>query len=142
VSRSGYSDDGNDDWRYVMWRGAVASSIRGKRGQAFLREMRDALDTMPEKRLAPDALVQGGEVCAIGCVGLRRGVNMETLDADDADQVGIAFGIAAALVREIVFMNDEGSCQIGQETPEQRWHRMRGWVEAQLRKAPEGAAAG
>jgi hypothetical protein len=63
MSRSGYSDDCDDQWRHIMWWGAVTSSIRGKRGQAFLREMRDALDAMPEKRLAPDALVRGGEVC-------------------------------------------------------------------------------
>lgn len=48
MSRSGYSNDGEN---IAMWRGQVASAIRGKRGQAFLRELVEALDAMPEKRL-------------------------------------------------------------------------------------------
>jgi hypothetical protein len=37
MSRSGYSDD-LENWSLIRWRGAVASAIRGRRGQAFLRE--------------------------------------------------------------------------------------------------------
>ena len=48
MSRSGYSDDIDDNWAHIMWRGRVASSIRGKRGQAMLRELLAALDAMPE----------------------------------------------------------------------------------------------
>lgn len=44
----------------IRWRGAVASAIRGKRGQAFLREMLAALDAMPEKRLIAGSLVFDG----------------------------------------------------------------------------------
>jgi hypothetical protein len=46
MSRSGYSDD-HSEWDLIRWRGAVASAIRGKRGQAFLRELLVALDAMP-----------------------------------------------------------------------------------------------
>jgi hypothetical protein len=37
MSRSGYSDDYGDDepWQLIMWRGAVASAFRGRRGQPF-----------------------------------------------------------------------------------------------------------
>ena len=45
MSRSGYSDD-DEDGRLAMWRGAVQSAIRGKRGQAALRELLTALDAM------------------------------------------------------------------------------------------------
>ena len=64
MSRSGYSDDCSGR-ELNLWRGAVESAIRGKRGQAFLREMLVALDAMPEKRLIAGELVTPtGEVCA------------------------------------------------------------------------------
>ena len=68
MSRSGYIDDFDDQWSLICWRGAVKSAIRGKRGQSFLRELRDALDAMPIKKLISDDLVRDGEVCAIGAV--------------------------------------------------------------------------
>lgn len=130
MSRAGYTDDCDDQWRQIMWRGTVASAIRGKRGQAFLREMIEALDAMPEKRLVPNELVQAGEFCAIGSVGAKRGVEMEALDPYDPAQIAEAFGIAAPLVREIEFENDEAGPH--DETPEGRWHRMRSWAERHL----------
>lgn len=45
MSRSGYCDDGDyGQWEMIMWRGAVTSAFRGKRGQAFLKEMLDSRD--------------------------------------------------------------------------------------------------
>lgn len=35
MSRSGYTDD-CDGWQLIMYRGAVASAIRGARGQRLL----------------------------------------------------------------------------------------------------------
>lgn len=131
MGRAGYSDDYDfDHWTLIRWRGAVASSIRGKRGQAFLREMIEALDAMPEKRLIAHDLEAGGNVCAIGSVGVRRGVDMSKLDPEDPETIAATFGIASPLVREIEFENDEANW--GDEKPEQRWHRMRAWAAAQL----------
>lgn len=48
MSRSEYSEN-LDSWSLIRWRGQVVSAIRGKRGQAFLRELVDALEAMPEK---------------------------------------------------------------------------------------------
>lgn len=131
MSRSGYSDDCGG-WDLICWRGAVKSALKGKRGQAFLLELRDALDAMPAKRLIADSLVAEGEFCTIGVVGAKRGVDMAALDPDDREAVGEAFGISPAMASEIVFMNDEGSWQA--ETPEQRWVRMRKWVESNIRQ--------
>jgi hypothetical protein len=62
MSRSGYSyDDDDDNWSLIKYRGAVASAIRGKRGQALLRAVLAALDAMPEKRLIADDLVFQGD---------------------------------------------------------------------------------
>jgi hypothetical protein len=51
MSRSGYSDD-LDPLALGRWRGRVASAMRGKRGQAFLREMLAAMDAMLAAREA------------------------------------------------------------------------------------------
>lgn len=138
MSRAGYSDDWDgDNWELIRWRGAVARSIGGKRGQKLLRELRDALDAMPEKRLIAEDLVnEEGEVCALGCVGRVRGIDMKAIDPEDYDQVASAFGVAPALVREIENENDEfGS------TPEARWVWMRKWVDRHIAKEPADAQA-
>lgn len=134
MSRSGYSDDYDDNWALIRYRGAVSASIKGKRGQAFLKELIAALDAMPEKKLIAHELEANGEFCALGAVGKCRGMDMNKIDPDDAPSVAKSFGIAAALAREIVFMNDEGSYYNVGETPESRWSRMRKWAESELIK--------
>ena len=129
MSRSGYCDDGEDVLALGRWRAQVASSIRGKRGQAFLRELIDALDALPEKRLIAHDLESEGNVCAIGSVGVKRGVDMSKLAPDDAGPIAATFGIAEQLVREIEYLNDEGY----HDTPEQRWSEMRAWAVANLK---------
>ena len=128
MSRSGYSDDcwGVD---LINWRGAVASAIRGKRGQAFLYEMLCAMAAVPEPRLIAGELEQGGAVCAIGAVGRARGIDMRGIDVEDREQVAKPFGIAEALAAEIVFENDEGVFYSRIEAPEERFLRMRSWIE-------------
>ncbi len=125
MSRSGYSDDLDDNWQLIKWRGQVASAIRGKRGQACLREMLAALDAMPEKALIAHELELAGDVCALGALGKARGLDMAKLDPEEPDDVAAAFNIASPLAREIVYENDEGPYG---ETAEQRWKRMREWV--------------
>ena len=135
MSRAGYSDDAEN---IAMWRGQVASAIRGKRGQAFLREMLEALDAMPEKLLIAEDLRRDGNVCAIGTVGAKRGVDLEALDPYDYEALGRTFGIAYQLVCEIEYVNDERWFLAGQyipnPTPEQRWQIVRDWVEEQIRR--------
>jgi hypothetical protein len=114
----------------------VTSAIRGKRGQEFLRELASTLDAMPEKRLIQNELVQNGEFCTLGVIGAKRGLNMAQLDPDSYDAIADKLGIAHQLVQEIEWENDEGVWG-DKETPENRWKRMRAWVESQLR-APKG----
>lgn len=128
MSRSGYSEDG-DNWDMIRWRGAVKSAIRGARGQAFLRELLAALDALPSQRLVYGELQENGEVCAIGSVGLRRGVDLAELDPYDYDNLADTFGIAQAMVREIEAVNDEWR----REPPEQRFARVREWIVEQIK---------
>lgn len=123
MSRSGYSDDPG----YVgLWRGAVARATTGYRGQHLLRKLRDALDAMPTKRLIVDAIQdEAGEVCALGALD-------PSVRSYDAEELAQHFGIARALAAEIVYLNDEYPDWRSPETPEQRWVRMRHWVDAQI----------
>lgn len=135
MSRSGYNEDSDDQWALIRWRGVVASAIRGKRGQAFLREMLAALDAMPNKRLIAHDLISDGEVCAIGSVGVKREIDLSALDPDDYDTIAGSFGIASPLVQEIEWMNDEA---YGYATPEQRWQHIRAWVAGAIAAPKEG----
>lgn len=127
MSRSNYSDDCEN---VGLYRHAVERSIKGKRGQAFLIEMADALDAMPVKGLIRDELVSpdGEQVCAIGAVCKAREINTEHVDYDDPEVVANLVGIAGALAAEIEWINDECGPYDGRETPEDRWLRVRKWV--------------
>jgi hypothetical protein len=164
MSRSGYADDREDNWRFVMWRGAVNSALRGKRGQAFLREALAALDALPDRALAAESLqTAGGEFCTLGAVGRLRGIDMAALDPEDYTAVAKAFGISEAMAREIVYENDEavderqwvdveicgpmrpGFPEYGRHSrtrsvqrdnvAEDRWRHMRSWVQKNLKSA-------
>lgn len=137
MSRSGYSEDWDfDQWAMIRWRGAVTAAIKGKRGQAFLREMLAALDALPDGKLVASELEENGQVCALGAVGRARGVDMAAIDPEDYSRVAATFGVSEALAREVVYENDEMSSW-GNETPEQRFWRMRRWVASQIRSASQ-----
>ena len=134
MSRSGYSDDCEN---VQLWRHAVERAAKGARGQAMFRELADALDAMPAKRLhRGNFATADGELCTLGALGMKRGTKMDDLGGDgDADPqlVGQRFNIARALAAEIMYENDEGAPYwIGVETPYQRWARMRQWVADRL----------
>jgi hypothetical protein len=157
MSRSGYSDDNEG---VNLWRGAVNSAIRGKRGQALLRELLAALDAMPDKRLVAGELEEDGEFCALGVVGQARGMNLAAIDTYDVESLGSKFNIAEALAREIMWVNDDHVSEtrwvevevfgplrprdrriFGMNVPNecagsQRWQTVREWVEANIAKVP------
>jgi len=139
MSRSGYSED-LDNWDLIRWRGAVTSAIRGKRGQAMLRELLAALDAMPVKELIVDDLVDAdGSYCTLGVLGAARGLDLQSIDPDDPRGVAAAFGIPRSLAAEIEYENDDGGPWLPHhrtETPAQRWVRMRAWVAKHLKDEP------
>lgn len=159
MSRSGYSDDNDDQWATIRWRGAVNAAIKGKRGQQFLRELAAAMDAMPEKRLVANELQADGAFCALGVVGAARGIDMSRVDPDDRECVAKMFGVAEAMAAEIMWENDEAIDQwVWQEVEvygpiqpwerrertvrvlrpnaeERRWRYMRDWVAGHIAKA-------
>lgn len=133
MARSGYTEDCDNEWSLIRWRGQVASAIRGKRGQAFLRDLADALDVMPEKRLIKDEF-WNGEACALGVLGSKRGIDPITIDPDDYQRLASLFGVAHQLIQEVEYENDEGLAYWVDEAPEARWRRMREWVRQNLKE--------
>jgi len=145
MSRSGYTDDGDyDELAMGRWRGQVRSAMRGKRGQALLRDLVAALDAMPEKRLVRGALEdEEGSVCALGAVCKKRGVPMPKIEYDDAPEdwsgtLGATLDIAEQLAAEVMHVNDEWGPY--NQTPEGRWQTVRQWAAGQLERVDREAA--
>jgi hypothetical protein len=140
MSRSGYDDCIDDPLMLGQWRGQVASATRGKRGQAFLKELAAAMDAMPVKEIIKHELIDPqGQVCTIGVVCKSRGIDVSGIDIEDPEMVGNAVGIARPLAAEIEYLNDENDSTYDHstggfvyETPAQRWKRMRKWVDEQI----------
>lgn len=126
--RSGYTDEDQLDPNLLaMFRGHVASAMRGKRGQALLKEALAALDAMPTKRLISELLVDGDDVCLLGACGKRRNLpEMDKLDPEDHNRLARIFDVAECLIQEIEYVNDEAGRQ--DESPEQRFTRVRTWL--------------
>lgn len=137
MSRSGYTEDyEGTEWDLIRWRGAVASAIRGKRGQAFLREALAALDALPSKELIAEELRQAtdrpeGAFCTLGAVGHARGTPLDRVDPEDHYSVAHLFTIPHALACEIMYENDDQGPQ--DETPRARWERMRRWIASKIK---------
>ena len=133
MSRHGYVDD-LDHRDLAMWRGRVASAIRGRRGQKLLVDLRDALDAMPDKRLVCGKLqTTDGDVCALGAVGLKRGHDFTNLDPEESNEfLANTLDVAECLVQEIEYENDDF---MGNE--ERRWAYMRKWVESHIKKCEQ-----
>ncbi len=135
MSRSGYSDDLHE-WARICWRGAVASGLRGKRGQAFLREMLAALDAMPEKKLIASELVTETGCCAIGTVAVARGLDVSDLEPEDNNEIAKRFGISRAMVCEIEYINDdEDGWRLSSRSEVERFDRVRQWVVENIKEA-------
>lgn len=130
MSRSGYSDECEN---LELYRATVERALRGQRGQAFLRELAKSLDAMPEKILIAGELVnEHGECCTLGVVCKARQLDVSDVDYYDPDSVAKAVGVARSMAAEIEHLNDEWG-RPG-ELPNERWKRMRRWVDENLAK--------
>ena len=98
MSRSGYSEDCEN---LELYRAAVERSIKGQRGQAFLRELAAAMDAMPEKVLIAGELEsEKGECCTIGVVCKARALDVSRIDYENPNSVGKLIGVARSMAAE------------------------------------------
>lgn len=146
------ADDRDSLLRGCAFEANTCRALRGRRGQAALRELEAALLALPAPRLAADLFANPatGEVCPLGALAVQRDMNhgasrKEALRAVAAtfgdetgwDAVEIAantLGITKNLAWAIMEQNDECNADL---TCEQRHVRMLAWVRSLL---AEGAA--
>jgi hypothetical protein len=137
MSRHGYFDEEDYQGQFALYAQRVRNAARGKRGQAWLRELLAALDAMPKKELAAHTVASRGECCAVGALAIHRGIDLTEITYDDPDDefydgeettewLAAHFDVADCLLRDVVYENDEGGKW--DETPAQRWERMRALV--------------
>lgn len=135
----GESDDPLDWGRYEA---AKRSTLRGKRGQAFLRELIAALDALPKPELSEGALGdrRTGCVCALGAVALAQGDSFDDLAKDDGswgpEDAAEWYGISPTLANEIISANDEWRDGNDAKTRQSRWRVVRAWAVRHLIEPP------
>lgn len=120
MSRSCYSDDYGDDFpgQLELYRANVARSIRSRKGQDRLRELRDALLAMPTKSLEAETFLKpSGEACALGVWADRytkdgpeedRAV-MQAFQGDDHETADLLepLGWPKLVVLDLIYQNDD-----------------------------------
>lgn len=124
MSRINYSDDENYPGQFELWQANCQRSLKGKRGQAALRELEAALLALPHKRLIARAVAANGDVCAVGAVLLLRKTKevgsldaaQQALEADmgevdeqgfiETEDLGVEVGMPRLVAWKIVEMND------------------------------------
>ena len=131
----GESDDPLDWGRYEA---AKRSTLRGKRGQAFLRELVAALDALPKPELSEGALGdrRTGCVCAFGAVALAQGESFDDLAKDNGNwsphEVAEWYSISPTLANEIIRANDDWRDGNAADVRQSRWRHVRAWAVRHL----------
>lgn len=151
-----FNDDDGDEMfpgQWWLWEQALTRSVNGKKGQAALRDLRDALLALPEKKLIEGRLADDqGCVCTVGALALKRRVDagekredvLASLVAlvpwyedeygsgpDDewgaqevTLEVGKEIGLSLTMAVALAGGNDDR-----RETPEERYERILRYVE-------------
>ncbi len=154
-----FNDDYDEDFpgQWFLWEAALTRSVNGAKGQAALRDLRDALLSLPEKKLIEGRLAdEHGCVCTVGALALKRRVDagekredvLASLvalvpwyedeygsGAEDAWEacettleVGAEIGLSRTMAVELSGAVNDGR----NETPEQRYERVLRHVERMI----------
>jgi hypothetical protein len=138
MNRSSYAEAEFCCWDVVRWRGAVASAIKGRRGQSLLKRLRAAFDAHPDKKLVANSFAADGAFCTLGLLAHHKGIDLSNINpsAVDYERLADKFDVSEALVREIMFENDEGMCpdHYSNSDEEERFVNMRRWIERHITK--------
>jgi hypothetical protein len=151
--------------QFKLWQANCQRSLRGKAGQAALRELEAALLALPEKRLIAGRLQDGdGQVCALGALARYKNHTMPISYDEDAwwegededgsmEDFGVELGMPRLVAWKVVELNDvqiDGHCvaaagpsRPGRRepfafvpfTPEERYDKVLAWVRRQIVEA-------
>lgn len=157
-----FDGDCDEDFpgQWWLWENALRRSVNGKKGQRNLRDLRDALLALPEKRLISGRLAdENGCVCTVGALWLKRQVDAGVdraqvlaamagdiewneeygvLDPWDAETVTLDIATAAGLSRTMAVVLAGDNDGWTNDTPERRYERVLRYVEQLI--VPELAA--
>ena len=140
----------------LMWEANRTRHLCGAKGQAVLRELRDALIELPEHRLIASRLAdESGCVCTVGALARHRGVPTQELaelvkpgkwgDVDSYDAelattaLGARLGLKEVMSITLSSINDDIWFAPTDETPEERYERVLRWVESKIQPEPVAA---
>jgi hypothetical protein len=123
-----------------LWHANIQRSLAGRKGQAILRELRDALLALPQKRLIDEYVAnEQGEVCTVGALLLERrvraGEDREAALADLAkvedytDSYAADKGVPKILAWWFAYVNDY---ELRHLTPEDRYAHVLRDVESRI----------
>lgn len=105
--RISYSDEEDFPGQFDLWQANCMRSIKGKKGQAALHELEQALLALPEKRLIQGELKdEEGGVCAIGALAQYRNHEPRADPWYEMEQVGMELGLPEMVAWRIVALND------------------------------------
>jgi hypothetical protein len=145
-----FDEDEDFNNQSLLWEANQERCIRGKKGQAALRELEAALLALPQKRLITDELENAqGDVCAIGALARFKGKENPmigdsfgdpedslTIGVDEIERATIALaqelGVPRLAALAVVRENDEDDYYPVTVTPERRYERMLKWVQDAL----------
>lgn len=156
-----------DDWDGEgmpphLWESVIKRAMQGKRGKQVLREIREALLAMLEKKLANGVFYDKGVCCTLGAyaahkvqhggIVLNRGKQFERrintleelqdrtefmVDALDTEEFGKSMGLTMALSCQIAWLNDEA---LDGYSEEERYEKMLEKINSLLEEEGNGAA--
>lgn len=123
MGRSGYIEDGDSEDMLGIygWQANVRRCIAGRKGQAVLWELYQALEALPDRELTTGALqnTETGEVCSLGALAVYRkmvippefcttgALDDEPDEYEFSEAMGPLFGIKDMLARELMYENDD-----------------------------------
>jgi hypothetical protein len=150
MSRINYCEDEDFNNQSLLWEANQERAIRGRKGQAALRELEQALLALPEKKLIVDELENAqGEVCAIGALAKFKGrenprVNWGDTPVDEPLADGVilpdevqevtldlaeSLGVPRLVALAVIYENDERAYALD---PTLRYGRLLRWTRHAL----------
>ena len=134
-----------EPWMAGQQAGALRSAVRGRRGQAFLRELVAALGALPAQELAAGALEdpETGCCCAFGAVARARAWGREEIGLDPTDddiwrpecRLAEAFDISETLAWQVIAENEAFSECNDRTWRRRRWRHVRDWAVSEIEPA-------
>lgn len=126
------SDDYEEQFNNELWFLDYnrEKALKGKKGRAALKELKDILAEMLDKRLESGYLQVDGIACLVGAYAKAKGFELpEAGNYWDTIKIGQLAGLSKPLTEYFILMNDD---YWENYTPEERYTTAVKWVDLEL----------